>query len=124
MRKWFNALAVVALVAMTSALAVTRTTFLTAVTTTATSTAYPMLDGSHTFSCYMTVSSGSGSATVVIEGSQQASVSTTWVTVMTLSPTNTAGDAGTDDFSRFLSYRARVSGITGTGAAVTCYGAG
>lgn len=115
-------LSVLLAVVSMGAQAITRTVLLDGVTTTATSAPFILPVGAHTFSCYMTVSSGSGSATVIVEASQNSGVSASWSTIVTLTPTDTAADAATDDFSRFVSYRARVTGLSGTGAALTCIG--
>lgn len=73
---------------------------------------------SKTFNCVLT-STGAGSATVLIKASSDPLRQP--ITLMTLSPTNTTADAGTDDYSAFSAYWADVTAITGTNATVNCF---
>lgn len=75
---------------------------------------------SHTFTCAMTVSSGSGTATVKVEAAP-GPLTTAVITLQSLSVTDTAAASYTDASSKFGYYRVEVTAITGTGAAVTCY---
>lgn len=101
---------------------------LNAVTTTATgpvqavTSPYSQSVNGRTMGCAMTVGSGSGSATIVLEGSFDVVAFANPITVLTLIITDTAPDARKDAGSQMAVYRARVSAISGTGAAVTCVG--
>lgn len=68
-----------------------------------------------TFVGTMTVTSGSGSATILIEGNMGSLAK--WTTVATLSITDTTDAAVTDYASNFAQYRCNVTAISGTGAA-------
>jgi hypothetical protein len=72
-----------------------------------------------TFQSSMTVSSGSGSATVLVQGSLDG---TWWDTLGTMNITDTASDSVTIAAAAYNTYRANVTALTGTGAAVTTKG--
>lgn len=74
-----------------------------------------------TFACNETVTSGSGTATVLIQGSLDPAHAF-WVTISTLSTITDLVTAAATDTSKYAVYRANVSAITGTGAKVYCYG--
>jgi hypothetical protein len=95
--------------------------FATAVTTTGTQAWFTTLGKvPQTVTCAMTVTSGSGSATVKFEGAPKKA-QTAVITLATLSVTDTAAATYTDATSKFGQYRVEISAITGTGAAVSCY---
>lgn len=74
-----------------------------------------------TFACNETVASGSGTATVLIQGSLDPT-HTFWVTLATMSTITDAVTVAATDSSKFTAYRANVSAISGTTAKVYCYG--
>jgi hypothetical protein len=91
-----------------------------AVTGTGVQAWYVLGSPAHTFTCAMTVSSGSGSATVKVEAAP-GPLTTAVITLQSLSVTDTAPASYTDASSKFGFYRVEVTAISGTGAAVTCY---
>jgi hypothetical protein len=97
---------------------VVTATLATAATATGTQAPVAMGVGSKTFQATLT-STGSGSATVAIEGSLNGS---SWDSLGTLSPSNTASDSITLVAAAYTAYRANVTAITGTAAAVTVKG--
>jgi hypothetical protein len=98
---------------------ISTTNFLKGATTNATSSSLILGPGAKTFQSSLTVSSGSGSATVTINGSLDG---TNFDAVGTMSPTNTASDSITFSGATYLYYQAVITNITGTGAAVTVNG--
>lgn len=75
-----------------------------------------------TFTCSETVSSGGGTATVVIEGANDPA-GTLWITLLTTTVlTDLVRDGAVNTNGKYTIYRARVTAIAGTGAAVTCWG--
>jgi hypothetical protein len=121
-------LALAALISTPAAAYKNVVTLLNAVTTTATGNATADLScpGDYacpiTFTCSETVSSGAGTATVVIEGANDAA-GAKWITLVTTTTlTDLIRDGGVNPYGKYTVYRARVTAIAGTGAAVTCWG--
>jgi hypothetical protein len=85
-------------------------------TTTGVKTAVQLSPGAKTFQASMTVSSGSGTGAVTVEGSND----NTWFdSIGTLSVTQAASDSITPYAPAYLWYRCNVTGETGTGAKVS-----
>jgi len=90
-------------------------TLCSAITTTGTKTAIPLDPGAKTFQGSMTVTSGSGTGAITIEGS----VDGTWYDSLgTLSVTQTASDSVTLLAPAYIKYRCNVTGVTGTGGTI------
>ena len=75
--------------------------------------------GPKLFQAGMSVTSGSGSASVSIEGSIDGKY---WSSLAALSVTDTAADSVYVDKTGYLVYRANVTALTGTGATVSVKG--
>ncbi len=101
------------------------TTLLADTTTTVSSAAFRPLTKDRTFHVYGATSSGAGSVTVVIEvtniNSAVTSTNVDWITMgtVTLALTTTRASDGFVAQSAWTYVRARVTAISGTGAAVT-----
>lgn len=93
------------------------TTLLNGVTATGAGQWMQLPGGAKTFHGHMTVTSGAGTATVAIEGTNN----TGWIAqnLATLSLTDTADQSFTSNYASYLYYRANLTALTGTGAAVT-----
>jgi len=91
---------------------------LTAATATGAGSAYALNKASKTLQAFGTTTAGSGSATILIQGSNDG---TNWDTIGTITLT-LATTTSSDSFisaDRYNRHRANVSAISGTGASVT-----
>jgi len=94
-------------------------TLLSAVTSTGAGQWVQLPAGPKSFHGHMTVSSGSGTATVTIEATNSTASGWTAQLLATRTLSDTVDDSATADFPAYLFYRANVTALAGTGAAVT-----
>jgi hypothetical protein len=122
MKRFVLAGFVLALTCMTAgAYNKTKITMAKAATTTGAQAWFGITAPPHTFLCAMTVTSGSGTATVTLEAAM-AAFPTGIVTVNSMSVTDTAAATYVDSYSTYDLYRVHITAISGTGAAVSCFG--
>lgn len=92
---------------------------LSAATTTGAGSAFGIPKETKSFQCSGTTSASTGASAIKIQGSNDATIWTDLATVsLTLGTTST--NDGFVTTSSYVSYRANVSSISGTGATVAC----